>query len=117
MDETPIASANGAEDPESYYELAEPIQVGNRTIEKLLIDSRKLSGLKYFPINETFRRMYPDVWRTTSNKNKEEEYISLVIAELNQIAPEDLRKLQFTEQTLLFMRAQSFLYSGGTKKT
>jgi hypothetical protein len=103
-------------DAESWYDLDEPITVGTQKIPRLKVDSRELSGTKFFEILENFNRTYPRLAALALNKYDTEQYLGLVIAELNQITPEDLRKLSFTELPLLFMRARSFVYAGGRRK-
>jgi hypothetical protein len=108
--------AKAAEDAERFYELGEPITVGSRQITRLQVDSRELSGKKFFEVLALFNRRYPRLAALSLNKYDSEEYLSLVLAELNEITPEDLSKLSFTELPLLFMRARSFLYAGGRKR-
>lgn len=112
----PVVDPVAEEDDSKYFYLSKPIQAGEKTLERLLLDPIGLSGRKYFELTKRFRAEYPETFRSSFNKNSEEEFISLVIAELNEIAPQDLYKIPFNELPLLFLRASSFLYSGGVKK-
>jgi hypothetical protein len=60
-----------------------------------------------------YQRKFPDEARQTSVKYVSENFLSLVLAELNGIAPEDLGKLDYTDLPLLFLRAASFHFGAG----
>lgn len=109
---TPAAEPPAADD-DDYFLLKEPITVGDKTFDRLLINPKKLGGKGFFGVVNAFQKRFPDIYRTSFNLYNEVHFLGLVIARLNRIAPEDLYKLDYTELPLLMLRASAFHYSGG----
>jgi hypothetical protein len=109
--EEPPEPVIAADDPR-YFFLNEPITVGGKPIDKLLIDTSALRGPVYFKLVTRFRSEHPDIYRNSFNKLSEEIFLSYVVAELNPpLVVDDLAKLAFDELPVLFLRMQVFLYS------
>jgi hypothetical protein len=104
-------------DDDRYFVLSKPLVAGKEKLTRLLIDPKSLGGRGFFNVVAEFRRQYPDIYRVTFNLFSEINFLSLVIARLNKITPEDLYKLDYTELPLLMLRASAFQYSGGVMKT
>ena len=106
------------QDPDYFY-LATPIVIpnpkGDRTIDRLLINPKKLGGKGFFAVVSAFSKLHPDEYRSAFNLYNNVNFMQLVIARLNKIVPEDLYKLDYTDLPLLMLRATAFHYSGGSK--
>jgi hypothetical protein len=101
-----------------YFYLSSPINVDGKEIGYLLLDPRgKLTGKEFFEMIRTYQRKYPEDSRATFNKFTSEAFLSLVIAKLNKITPEDLYKAPWEDLPLMFLQAASFQFSGGKKTT
>ena len=113
--DNPTTSDNG--DDERYFILGKPLVIADRKLDRLLIDPRgTLAGKDFFSLIAEFRRQFPDLYRTTFNLYSEINFVSLVVAKLNKITPEDLYKLDYGDLPPLFLRAAAFHYSGGATK-
>jgi hypothetical protein len=108
--EAPEPAPEAKEDTR-YITLRKPITVGNRTIDKLLCDVSDMSGEQYFRLVHRFRDENHYIFSTSLNKLGEDIFQGMVVAELNGIAFEDLRKLSFKDVHRVFQRVQNFLYS------
>src|ERR1700733_14616389 len=77
--ETPEVEA----DPD-YYTLSNPLVLltrpgePERTLDKLLINSSKLSGKQYFQICSRFQQLYPEEARSSINKFSNDNFLSLI---------------------------------------
>jgi hypothetical protein len=92
-----VSSANG-DDETDYFMLAEPISVDGRSIDRLRINPKGvLKGKQFFSLVQRYQRKFPDEARSNFNKFTSENYLSLVLAEINKIAPEDLYKLPYED--------------------
>ena len=94
-----------------YVTLSKPITCGSREVEKLLCDVSELNGEQYFRLVTRFRTENHYIYSTSLNKLGEDIFQGLVIAELNRITFEDLRKMSFKDVHKVFQRLQGFLYS------
>jgi hypothetical protein len=110
--------ANGeVENEDDYFYLSSPILVEGKEITRLLLNPKGiLKGKSFFSIIRRYQNKFPDEARTSFNKFTSENFLSLVLAEINKIAPEDLAKIDYTDLPLLFLRAASFHFSGGVRK-
>jgi hypothetical protein len=99
------------EEARRYYKLSKPLNAGGRILDKLLVDPSDLSGDAYFKLAAAFRTQHHYIYSTSLNKLAEDVYLQLVLAELNKIIPEDLRKLSFKDVQRALNRVQLFLYS------
>jgi hypothetical protein len=99
------------EEARRYYKLSKPLNAGGRVLDKLLVDPSDLGGDVYFKLAAAFRTNAHYVYSTSLNKLAEDVYLGLVLAELNRIIPEDLRKLSFKDLQRALNRVQLFLYS------
>jgi hypothetical protein len=102
-----------AKEDTRYVTLKKPITVGNRVIDKLFCDVSEMSGEQYFRLVHRFRDENHYVFSTSLNKLGEDIFQGMVVAELNSITFEDLRKLSFKDVHKVFQRVQNFLYSAG----
>jgi hypothetical protein len=113
--ELEVVKPENQNDPRYFY-LKNPIDVDGREIRYLMLDP-DLGGLRgrdHFQIGVTYARKFPDeISRQTTpwQKYLSENYLSLVIAKLNKIAPEDLFKVPFKDRSKLFMQAATFQFS------
>jgi len=99
-----------------YFYLSSPINADGKEITYLLLDPRgKLTGKEFFEMIRLYQRKYPEDSRSTFNKFTSEAFLSLVIAKLNKITPEDLYKAPWEDLPLMFLQASSFQFSGGKK--
>jgi hypothetical protein len=108
---------NGSEpaklDPNFYY-LSVPIEVEGRKLDRLRINPRGvLSGRNYFDLVAQFQRKFPDDARNVVTESASKNYLSMVIAKLNKIAPEDLYKCDYGDMTVLFLQCQTFHFGTG----
>jgi hypothetical protein len=94
-----------------YYKLSKPLNAGGKILEKLLVDPSDLNGDAYFKLAAAFRTQAHYIYSTSLNKLAEDVYLQLILAELNKIIPEDLRKLSFKDVQRALNRVQLFLYS------
>jgi hypothetical protein len=94
-----------------YFKLSKPLNAGGRILDKLLVDPSELDGNAYFRLAAAFRQNHHYIYSTSLNKLAEDVYLQLVLAELNKIIPEDLRKLSFKDVQRSLNRVQLFLYS------
>lgn len=99
-------------DPDdSFFVLSHPIQVGDKTFDKLNINPKDLPGDKYFQFVARFRKEYPDIYAMSPNKLNEEVFLTYIIAALNPpMTPEDMRKISFIDLPMIFMKCPSFIY-------
>jgi hypothetical protein len=109
-EEVPEAPPETKED-ERYVTLHKPITCGSRQVEKLFCDVSEMNGDQYFKLVTRFRNEYHYIYSTSLNKLGEDIFQGMVIAELNKITFEDLRKLSFKDIHRAFQRVQNFLYS------
>jgi hypothetical protein len=100
------------EEDRRYFKLSKPLAAGGRVLDKLLVDPSELSGEVYFKLAAAFRTNHHYIYSTSLNKLAEDTYLQLVLAELNKIIPEDLKKLSFKDVQRALNRVQLFLYSG-----
>jgi hypothetical protein len=117
--ELEIVKPEKRNDP-SYYYLANPIEVDGRELSAIRIDPKGIiSGRDWFNILQTYKRKYPEESRGGNPLHRyfEEGYLSLVIARLNKITPEDLFKIDPEELPNLFTEARIFQFSGAKKQT
>ena len=110
-----VVKPENENDPRYFY-LRNPIDVDGRIIKYLAIDPDigPLTGRDHFAINASYIRKYADEMLLQTmpyQKYKSENYLSLVIAKLNKIAPEDLMKVGYKERAQLFTRAYLFQFS------
>jgi hypothetical protein len=108
---------NGSEpaqlDP-NYYYLSEPIAIDDKSVSRLRINPRGvLKGRQFFDLVNQYQRKFPDESRGVISKYTSENFLALVIAKLNQIAVEDLYKLDYGDLPLMFMQAQTFHFGAG----
>ena len=94
-----------------WFTLRKPITCGSREVDKLFCDVSELNGEQYFQLVTRFRTENHYVYSTSINKLSEDIFLGLVVAELNKITFEDLRKVSFKDLHLVFQRVQRFLYS------
>jgi hypothetical protein len=112
------ASANGAEPDNDYFELSTPIYVDGKEFKRLRINPKGiLKGKQFFALIGRYQRKFPDEARTAFNKFTSENFLSLVLAEINRIAPEDLYKVDYLDLPLLFLQASAFHFAGGKRAT
>jgi hypothetical protein len=93
-----------------YVTLKKPIRCGDKVLNKLLCDPVELSGDDYFRLLARFRDEDYAAFATSINKVSEPFMLGLILAELNQIAVEDIRKMTFKDTTRSFQRVQNFLW-------
>jgi hypothetical protein len=93
-----------------YFKLRKPITCGKLVLDSLLCDPSELSGEKFFQLDMQFRTEHHFVYATSLNKTGESLFLALVLAELNRITVEDLRKISFPEAERALRRVQNFLY-------
>src|SRR6266436_988780 len=112
------ASDNGdVEDEDDYFYLSTPISVDGREMTRLRLNPKGvLKGKQFFTLIKRYQSKFPDEARTNFNKFTSENFLSLVIADINKIVPEDLYKMSYEDLPLLFLRAASFHFSGGKPK-
>jgi hypothetical protein len=121
MSELQVVEENSApeelkpEDDPRYFMLSKPIRAGTRTLDKLLIDASTLDGVTYFQLVEEWNRRWPGAVRRFPVKSQDDNWLMLVIAKLNDIPPEDLAKLNFTDLNTLFPRSLAFQFSQSQK--
>jgi hypothetical protein len=97
-----------------YFYLSAPINVDGKEIKWLLLDPKGvLTGKDLFELLRTYQRKFPEDSRVTFNKFTSEVFLSLVVAKLNKITPEDLYKMHYEDLPLMFLQAASFQFSGG----
>lgn len=114
--EAPPPEENSQDD--NYFYLSEPIVVDGRSIDKLLVNPKSvLTGKQFFAVINRYNRKFPEEARSSFNKYVSENFLSLVLAEINKIAPEDLYKVSYADLPLLFLQATSFHFAGGRKAT
>jgi hypothetical protein len=100
-----------------YFYLSSPIVVEGREIRWLLLDPKgSLTGKDLFELLRSYQRKYPEDSRVTFNKFTSEVFLSLVVAKLNKIVPEDLYKMPYEDLPIMFLQAASFQFSGGKAK-
>jgi hypothetical protein len=99
------------EEKRRYYKLSKPLNSGGRILDKLLVDPSELDGNAYFKLAAAFRTNHHWIYSTSLNKLAEDVYLQLILAEMNKIIPEDLRKLTFKDLQRSLNRLQLFLYS------
>ena len=99
------------DEEQKYFKLSKPLNAGGRILDKLLVDPSELDGNAYFRLAAAFRQNHHYIYSTSLNKLAEDVYLQLVLAELNKIIPEDLRKLTFKDVQRSLNRVQLFLYS------
>jgi len=112
-------TANGekAADQEDtrYVKLSKPFKLGERLVDRLLCDVSELSGEAYFRVLDRFRNENNFLYATSLNRSSEYIFLGLTLAELNQLAFEDLpRRLNFKELNRAYQRVQNFLYAAYT---
>ena len=93
-----------------YLKLRKPITCGQVTLDRLLLDPSELSGDTFFILDARFRNEHSFVYATSVNKTGESIFLSMILAELNGITVEDLRKVSFMELDRALRRVQNFLY-------
>jgi hypothetical protein len=97
-----------------YFYLSSSITVDGREIKWLLLDPKGvLTGKDLFELLRAYQRKSPEDARVTFNKFTSELFLSLVIAKLNKITPEDLYKMPYEDLPLMFLQAASFQFQGG----
>jgi len=115
--ELEVVKPENANDPRYFY-LSAPITADGKELAFLLVDPKgQLSGKEFFELIRLYQRKFPEDARATFNKFTSEAFLSLVIARLNKITPEDLYKAPYEDLPLLFLQAASFQFSGGKKPT
>jgi hypothetical protein len=112
-----VVSSNGAHPDSDYFYLSSPISVDGREFTRLLMNPKGvLKGRSFFTLIDKYQRKFPDEARTNFNKFTSENFLSLVLAEINKIAPEDLYKCAYEDLPLLFLQSASFHFSGGAPR-
>jgi hypothetical protein len=104
-------------DDPRYYKLTKPIQVGDRRMDRLLLDPSELNGIDFFEIIVEFKRKFPEDARLFSVKVQNENFLSLVLSRCNNMAPEDLAKCTFQDLNAIFLRSMAFQFSGAAVTT
>jgi hypothetical protein len=114
-----VVSSNGeTEQDPNYFNLTTPIEVDGKQFNRLRINPRGiLKGKSFFNLINRYQRKFPDEARATLNKYISENFLSLVLAEINQIAPEDLYKVDYGDLPLLFLQAATFHFGAGRETT
>ena len=111
------ASTNGEKPDPNYFYLSVPINVDGKEFTRLRINPKGvLKGKQFFSLIGRYQRKFPDEARTAFNKFTSENFLSLVVGEINKIAPEDLYKVDYVDLPLLFLEASAFHFSGGAKR-
>jgi hypothetical protein len=111
----PNGSEPAPQDPDYFY-LSTPIQVDGKEFSRLRLNPRGvLTGKQFFTITNRYKRKFPEESSTTFNRYGSENFLSLFIAELNGIAPEDLFKLDYGDLPLMFFQAAAFHFGAGRK--
>jgi hypothetical protein len=116
--ELEVVKPENRNDPRYYY-LTNPISVDGRELSAIRIDPKGIiNGRDWFTILAQHKRKYPEEAARGNPLHRylEEGYLSLVIAKLNKIAPEDLYKIDPEELPTLFTEARTFQFSGATKQ-
>jgi hypothetical protein len=116
--ELEIVKPENRNDPRYYY-LTNPISVDGRELGAIRIDPKGIiNGRDWFTILAQHKRKYPEEAGRGNPLHRylEEGYLSLVIAKLNKITPEDLYKIDPEELPTLFTEARTFQFSGATKQ-
>jgi hypothetical protein len=117
--ELEVVKPENRNDPRYYY-LTNPISVDGRgEISAIRIDPKGIiNGRDWFAILAQHKRKYPEEAARGNPLHRylEEGYLSLVIAKLNKIAPEDLYKIDPEELPTLYTEARTFQFSGATKQ-
>jgi hypothetical protein len=115
-----VATSNGDTPPQDpdYFYLSSPITVDGKEFTRLRMNPKGiLKGREFFRIVDRYQRKFPDEARSSFNKFTSENFLSLVLAEINKpLTPEDLYKLDYVDLPLLFLQAASFHFSGGARK-
>ncbi len=94
-----------------WFALSKPITVGQKTLDRLLVDTSELTGHSYFNLVARFRKECPTEYRESFNKLSDELFLSYVVAELNPpMVVEDVRKITFKDLPILFLQLASFLF-------
>jgi hypothetical protein len=117
--EIEASSKNGDGEKEGdYFYLSTPITVDGKEISRLRLNPKGiLTGRSFFSLIAKYQRKFPDEVDTNLRKFANENFLSLVLGELNKIAPEDLYKVDYDDLPMLFIRAAGFHFSGGRKAT
>src|SRR5262245_49519358 len=103
--ETSVKNGDGENEDDFFY-LTTPITVDGKEMKRLRLNPKGvLSGKAFFSLIQRYQRKFPDEARTNFNKFTNENFLSLVLAEINKIAPEDLYKIDYLDLPLLFLRA------------
>ena len=113
--ELQIVKPENQNDPRYFY-LRKAIEVDGRELKYLMLDPDlgDFSGRDFFKLDAVYRRKHPEeVSRQTTpwQKYTSESYLSLVIAKLNKITPEDLYKIPYKELSKMFLQAAPFQFS------
>jgi hypothetical protein len=115
--ESPQLQVVEKDDDPRYYKLTKPIHVGDRQLDRLLLDPSELNGTDFFQIIAEFKRKFPEDARAFSVKVQNENFLSLVLSRCNNIAPEDLAKCTFQDLNAIFLRSMAFQFSGAAVTT
>jgi hypothetical protein len=111
--ETPLAEL----DPDYFY-LSQSIDIDGQPVNRLRINPRGvLRGKQFFDLIGRYQRKFPEEARTSINKYVSENFLSLVIAQINEIAPEDLYKVEYGDLPLMFLQAATFHFGAGRPTT
>lgn len=113
--ELQIVKPENQNDPRYFY-LRKAIEVDGRELKFLMLDPDlgEFSGRDFFKLDALYRRKYPEEVARQSTpwqKYTSESYLSLVIAKLNKITPEDLYKVPYKELSKMFLQASPFQFS------
>jgi hypothetical protein len=114
-----IVKPGDVRDPNFYY-LAKAIDVDGKTISQIRLNPKGIiSGRDWFMLLALWKRKYPEeVARGNPlHRYMEEGYLSLVLAKINKITPEDLYKIDPEELPTLYTEARVFQFSGANKQT
>lgn len=117
--ELEVVKPENRNDPRFYY-LSNAIEVDGRVLSAIRIDPKGvITGRDWFALLAQYRRKYPEEAGRGNPLHRylEEGYLSLVIAKLNKIAPEDLFKIDPEELPTLFTEARTFQFSGATQQS
>lgn len=113
--ELELVKPENRNDPRYFY-LSKPINADGRELHYLLLDPevKELGGRELMKLIATYHRRFPDEARSNIHpiqKYTSENFLSLVLAKLNGITPEDVYQVPYKQLTALFSRAGAFQFS------
>lgn len=113
--ELEVVKPENRNDPRYFY-LTHPINADGRELHYLLLDPevKDLGGRELMKLISTYHRRFPEEARSNVHqiqKYTSENFLSLVLAKLNGITPEDVYQVPYKQLTNLFARAGAFQFS------